>query len=118
LDATEIMRSNYGKAARLLFKLPRQSRVFIALEPSSQWDWNEVLLNKIAYLLEIVVWQNATPSKKGEKAKHESLKPTLFLPEFMKTAQQKAKSDKGTMAADVDTIKDLLSRPRVKPKKP
>lgn len=107
------MQANYGRAARLLSQLPRDCRVWVAVEPSLRWSWNEVLLNKASYLLELVVWQNGTPSKKAEKAKHEANKPKFFLPEFMKSANEKIGLAKDTVAADTDTIKELLSRPRV-----
>lgn len=81
------------------------------MQPATQWGWNEVFNNRIVYLLETIIWQNATPSKKGEKAKHLSQKPQPFRPEWMpKTNDSGIKKD--TIAADVDTIKDLLSRPR------
>lgn len=81
------------------------------LQPATQWGWNEVFNNRIVYLLETIIWQNATPSKKGEKAKHQAQKPQPFRPEWM-PKQNDSGIKKDTVAADVDTIKDLLSRPR------
>lgn len=94
-----------------MFQLPRESRVYRVLQPASQWGWQEVFLNRIAYYLEVIIWQNATPSEKGKKAQHAAAKPELYRPDWMpKRDAEGIKKD--TVAADVDTIKDLLSRPR------
>jgi len=92
--------------------LPRESRVFKKLEPATEWGYDQIFLNQIVWLLETVVWQNATPSKKAEQARHKTQKPALFTPEFMKKSGVVEGIKKDTVAADVDTIKDLLSRPR------
>lgn len=102
------MQANYGKAARLLFQLPRGSRVFVALEPSNQWGWTEILLNKIAFLLEVLVWQKS----KDAQRKSPQHRPKQFVPEFMKQPEQKSALAKGLVADDVDNIKALLKRPR------
>lgn len=102
------MQTNYGKAARLLFQLPRDCRVFTVLAPPVQWGWNEILQNKMAYLLEVLVWQNSKDAQK----KAPQHKPKPFTPEFMKPKQTNRPTAKGVMKADVDTIKDILSRPR------
>ena len=39
-------------------------------------------------------------------------KPKLFTPDFMKKAMDNEGIKKDTLAADVDTIKDLLAKPR------
>lgn len=95
-----------------MFKLPRESRVFRVLQPATEWDWQETFLNKIVYLLEVIVWQNATPSKKGEKAKHQAAKPELYRPPWMPKQPGSTAMNKSLVSADTDTIKDLLSRPR------
>lgn len=95
-----------------MFQLPRESRVYRALQPATEWGWQEVLLNKISYLLEVVVWQNATPAEKGKKAAHLAAKPTLFVPEFMPKQPGSKSQNKDLVAADVDTIKDILARKR------
>lgn len=82
------------------------------MQPATEWGWQEVLLNKISYLLEVIVWQNATPSKKGEKAKHMAQKPVMFMPSFMPKQPGSTDQNKDLVAADVDTIKELLARPR------
>lgn len=59
----------------------------------------------------MIVWQNATPNKKAERARHISKKPELFRPPWMpKAAGGDIKKD--TVADDVETIKELLARPR------
>lgn len=69
-------------------------------------------MNKMVFLLETIVWQNATPSKKGEQAQHKTQKPKQYIPDFMKKTVGNDGIAKDTMAADVDTIKDILNRPR------
>lgn len=88
--------------------------MFKKIEPATEWGYDEIFLNKIVHLLETIIWQNSTPSKKGEQAKHKLEKPQLFTPDFMK---KPGKSDdegikKDTVATDVDTVKELLARPR------
>ena len=39
-------------------------------------------------------------------------KPKLFVPEFMKKEEPDEGIKRDTVAADVDTIKELLARPR------
>lgn len=105
------MAVDFKKAARLLWQLPHKSRVFAKVQPASQWGWEESFLNKAVYLLETIVWQNATPSKPAERAKHKSEKPEMYRPDWLPKAE-KSDISKGVIAADTDTIKDLLSRPR------
>lgn len=92
--------------------LPRESRVFAKVQPATQWGWSETFSNKIVYLLEMIIWQNATPHKKGERAKHQGNKPVLFRPDWMPKVDEKRDISKGIMAADTETIKELLARPR------
>lgn len=68
----------------------------------------------MVHLLETIVWQNSTPSEKVKLAKHKAEKPVLYMPEFMKTDEQKQKTGiaKDTVSADVDTIKNILALPR------
>lgn len=84
--------------------------MFKRIQPATEWGYNEIFQNKMVWLLETLIWQKSFDPKK--KAAHMALKPKLFVPEFM----QKAMSDEGikkdTQAADVDTIKELLARPR------
>lgn len=69
-------------------------------------------MNRIMYLLEVIVWQNATPSKKGEKAKHKAMKPELYNPPFMRKQPGSTEANKELVASDTETIKELLARPR------
>lgn len=94
-----------------MFALPRESRVFAAVQPAAQWGWHETFLNKIVYLLETIVWQNATPNKKAERARHMTIKPTLFRPPWMPQHEDDS-IKKDTVGRDVETIKELLARPR------
>ena len=86
--------------------------MFAKVQPPTQWGWTETLLNKAVFYLETLAWQNATPSEKGKRAHHNTLRPKLFVPDFMPQLNAGNNIAKDTAAADVDTIKDLLSRPR------
>jgi hypothetical protein len=96
----------------LLFQLPRDSRVFTALNPSAQWGWDQIFANKTNYLLELLVWQNATPSSKGKLAAHKRRQPKLFIPDFMKPQREPKKKNKDTATMTVDDVKSWLSAPR------
>lgn len=98
------------RAARLMFQLPTKSRLFNKLAPSTQWGWDEIFANKANYLLETIVWQNATPSKKGDKAKHKRNKPKIFMPEFMK---QPSAINGDIEKYSTDDIRNILAKPRV-----
>ncbi len=82
------------------------------MSPMVQWGWPEILANRTNYLLELIIWQNATPQKKGQQAKHNSKKPKPFTPEFMKPKQLADKPAKDDQAMTVDDIKSWLSVPR------
>lgn len=88
-----------------MFQLPRDCRLFMKLQPAVQWGWNEVLQNKISYLLELLLWQNS-PRKKG---KRNPPKPKPWQPDFMKTPSEISKEAE---VHTVDEIKDILARPR------
>lgn len=109
----DIAQIDRRRAARLLFQLPRECRVYTAINPAAQWGWNETFANRMNYLLEIIIWQNATPQKKGQMAQHKQRKPKLFMPDFMKrqAAQQSGKG-KDTPAMTVDDVKSILALPR------
>ena len=85
--------------------MPSESRIFRILDPANNWDWNEIFLNKIAYAIDVLVWQNGYDPK--NKAQHEANMPKLFVPEFIKINQKK-----NTNAKPVEDIKDILSKPR------
>lgn len=96
----------------MLFQLPRTCRVFKLFDPSTEWGYNEIFQNKIVHLLETIIWQNSTPSKPAEKAKHKAEQPKLFVPEFMKKGNEEAEGGKETMLLDTDEIDRILSLPR------
>ena len=99
-----------ARAARLLFQLPRQCRVFVKLQPSNEWSYNEVFANKTNYLLELLLWQNSyNPKKKG---KHLANKPKPFIPEFMKEKKKPSAINNGSVKHTVDDIKSILALPR------
>jgi len=96
----------------LLFQLPRECRTYAAVNPASQWGWDEVLANKTNYLLEVLIWQNGTPHKKGALERHKRNKPKPFIPEFMKSPAPPAEINKEAETMTVDDIKSWLSNPR------
>lgn len=100
------------RAARLLFQLPRSCRTFVAIEPANQWGWDEVFANKTTYLLELLLWQNGTPNKKGDRARHKASKPKAFVPEFMRGTVEASKINEGVTVQTVDDVKSLLALPR------
>lgn len=91
--------------------LPRECRVYTALDPSAQWGWLEMLTNKSNYLLELKLWQD-TPVKKGQVAAHNAKKPKPFVPDFMKVVQPESEINKGSEKMSVDDIKSWLAVPR------
>lgn len=95
-----------------MFQLPRECRLFTAINPAAQWGWSESLANKTNYLLELLLWQNATPSKKGQIAKHKRDKPKPYVPPFMKPKQPEGDINKGSELRSVDDVKSLLDLPR------
>lgn len=92
--------------------MPRNCRTFCALEPANQWGFSEVFANKTNYLLELLLWQNSTPNKKGKMAEHKRKKPKPFVPDFMKGKQEPSAINKGIEVQTVDDIKSWLAVPR------
>lgn len=103
LDIATVPRA---RAARLLFQLPAESRVFRSIRPELNWGWQETLLNKIWYDMELLVWSKTEDATK----KHPQYKPLPFVPSFLKL---NAKDAKEYEAHDLDEIKDILTKPRV-----
>jgi hypothetical protein len=96
-----------------MFQLPRECRLFAALNPASQWGWIESLANKTNYLLELIAWQNATPSTKAKKAAHEQKKPKPYVPDFMKKdIEPQGAINEGIEQMSVDDVKSWLAVPR------
>lgn len=91
-----------------MFQLPTGSRLMRQLEPANNWDWSEMLLNKVTYLLEVLAWQNTKDAQKGRK----STAPKLYTPPFMKKAAQARGLNPDQAVHTVDQIKDILARPR------
>lgn len=98
-----------ARAARLMYQLPKTSRLFSAINPAMQWGWREILANKANYLLDTIIWQN---SNEGVKKHKQTPHPKIFVPDFMKKAMGDEGIKKDTVALDVDEVKHLLSRPR------
>lgn len=106
-DFQEFYHLNFGeveieRASRLLFQLPKKSRFMRLLQPANNWDWNEVLLNNISYYLQILAWQNT----KDAQEEGERNAPTIYLPDFMKDAED------NTESMDIDELKAFLARER------
>ena len=74
-----------------------------------QWGWGEILANKMAYLLEVLVWQKSKDAQK----KAPQHKPKPFVPEFMGITPEGSEISRDSEIHDTDGIRDILSRPRV-----
>jgi len=94
-----------------MFQLPRECRLFAALNPAAQWGWQETFLNRAIYLLELKLWQD-TPIKKGQKDMHNRRKPKPFVPDFMRNKEQETAINKGSEKRTVSDIKSILALPR------
>jgi len=79
------------------------------VNPVAQWGWSEIFANKTNYLLELLVWQNATPNTKGKMAAHKRKQPKPFMPDFMKAIQPPAAINEGADTMTVDDVKSWLS---------
>lgn len=99
-----------ARAARLLFQLPRDCRVFVAISPPNQWGWSEVFANKLTYLMELMLWQNSYNGK--NKSKHKNNKPKPFIPEFMKPPKELSNLRSEVESHTVDDIRSILEMPR------
>ena len=91
-----------------MFQLPRDSRLFVKLQPTNQWGWQEVLANQTNYLLSVLAWQNTKDAQK----KFPQKAPKLFVPDFMIKAEETRALNRDSVVQDVDDIKALLARPR------
>jgi hypothetical protein len=94
--------------SRLLFQLPTESRVLRLLNPTNNWGWNEALLNKATFLLEILVWQQ---TKDGQKKKPTN-KPKMYTPKFMEKPTPPSPINRDSVRHTPDDIKQILSLPR------
>ena len=66
------------------------------------------MLNKIAYSLDILAWQNTQDATK----KPPRNMPKPFMPDFMRNVDKTRAINKDTVALDVDDMRAFLSRPR------
>lgn len=105
LDIADVKPS---RAARLLFQLPRKSRTFCKVQPANEWGWEEVLLNKTTFLLELLAWQNTKDAQKKSPSRY----PKQFVPEFMKDMEKTNAMNAGMQVMEVDDVKAFLARPR------
>lgn len=90
----------------MAFQLPKESRFSRKLEPSNEWGWQEVLLNKVAYYLQVLIWQNTEDAHK----KNPEHRPEYWLPEFIPQPEKKHNPEE--VAMDLDDLKSFLSKPR------
>lgn len=65
-------------------------------------------MNKIAYSLDILAWQNTQDATK----KPPRNMPKPFMPDFMRNVDKTRAINKDTVALDVDDMRAFLSRPR------
>ena len=100
-----------ARAARLLFQLPRESRVFISIQPANQWGFSEIFANRTNFLLETLLWQNSYDPKK--KVEHKSKKPKPFVPDFLKQLSKTSAINDGSEKHTTDDIRSILLKPRV-----
>lgn len=85
--------------------MPVKSRLMLLADPAGEWGWQEIMLNKSNYLLEVLLW---TKSKDAQK-KTPSNAPKPFIPEFIKKIEREQKQE---MTMTIDDVKDILARPR------
>ena len=65
-------------------------------------------MNKIAYSLDILAWQNTQDATK----KPPRNMPKPFMPDFMRNVDKTRAINKDVVALDVDDMRAFLSRPR------
>ena len=92
-----------SRKARLLFQLPPESRVLRKMNPALAWGWEEVLLNKANYYLELLFWAKTDDGMKGIN------KPEPYYPPFIK----KPKKNPDEKAMDIDEIAKVLTAKRI-----
>ena len=97
------------RAARLLFQLPPNCRVFTKIQPAVQWGWSENLANKMVYLLETLVWMKTKDAQK----KMPKNRPRMFRPDFMPPLSEPGEIAKDATVHDTDDIAEILARKRV-----
>lgn len=78
------------------------------LNPANEWEWNEILLNRIEHAIRVLIWQN-TEDATEKMPKHY---PEQWLPEFIPKPEKQNKDPDKEIAMDIDELKAFLSRPR------
>lgn len=76
----------------------------MAIAPSNEWGWNEILLNQANHNLEVLIWS------KTEDALKKRNYPKPFVPPFMEPLLKKG--DPEQVAMSVDELKEYLTKPR------
>lgn len=97
------------RAARLLFQLPRDCRVYAKVAPASQWGWDQILANKTNYLLELLVWAKTKDAQKKVPVN----KPKPFIPDFLEQPPSEGDANKDIEVHTTDDIREILAKPRV-----
>ena len=97
-----------SRAARLMFQLPRKSRLFRKLYPEGQYDEMDMVAIAQMNSLSFLAWtKTKAAAKKGAKP------PKPYLPPAIEKAQKKANlAKKDVKVMSVDDVKALLARPR------
>jgi hypothetical protein len=77
------------------------------MKPSMQWSISDLLLNKAAYFLEVLAWQ---------QSKDATEKPPKNVPVYVPLPgcePEKSKRNPEEEAMDIDDLKAFLSKPRI-----
>lgn len=75
------------------------------MKPGMQWSISDLLLNKAAYFLEVLAWQ---------QSKDATEKPPKNVPTYVPLpGSESEKPKKEEEAMEIDDLKAFLSKPRV-----
>lgn len=74
------------------------------IAPQNNWGWQEVLLNKAVYYLNVLAWQQT----KDGQSKTPKNSPEMFMPDFMKVSDP----NKDSQAYTSEEIDAILAKPR------
>ena len=85
--------------------------MFKAVNPASEWGWEESYLASIADSTQMSIYMLTTDDGKNSKI------PESVVPDFIRREASKSKSRNnikatGQMVADIDSIKQLLAKER------
>lgn len=78
----------------------------LKISPANEWGWQEILLNKISFYLQVLAWQNTEDAHK----KTPTNAPELWWPDFIPKPEKKHNPEEAAM--DIDELKAFLSKPR------